>query len=60
MFQVLTKINGEGNSTAPDSGAGVFKIHIQAVPEPGSLVMMGVGGGLGLVGLLRRRRARVA
>ncbi len=36
--------------------AGLFGAHIRVVPEPGSLVLLSLGGGLGLVGFLRRRR----
>lgn len=42
--------------------AGRFSITIRSlnpVPEPGSLVLMGLGGGLGVLGLVRKaRRAR--
>jgi hypothetical protein len=64
-YEVLAQ-NASNYFNAPTTaGAGTFQIHIravtpQAVPEPASLVMLGLGGSLGLAGLVRRRRNQAA
>ncbi len=59
-YEVLAEKAANYFNAPTSAGAGTFQIHLQAVPEPGSLVMLGLGGGLGVLGLVRRRRNRAA
>lgn len=64
-YEVLAQSAANYFNAPTATSAGRFQIHVRAlslnpVPEPASLVMMTLGGGLGLAGVIRRRWKKAA